>query len=203
MFTAKVNNDNRNRINSYWVRKHNRIRNKLQIVSNQSHLNMIEKIQLVQIWKRFDFFQYKMENKGNTNCIFELQEITVALGQKHFSSLCCPPKSPNPQEKTHSHLVQTCLSSFHFHHGAPVKLNLCHNSHLLAFLTYFIYTSSVFPWLCAFTKAPATSLQIRTHVLFLPWWMLLTHGPLDTMKSTRFLLIHFSSFSSHVIFYYS
>lgn len=78
------------------MRKHNRIRNKLQLVSNQSHLNMIEKIQLVQIWKRFDFFQYKMENKGNINYIFELQEITVALDQKHFSISLLSTKKSKP-----------------------------------------------------------------------------------------------------------
>lgn len=48
MFTAKVNNNNRNRINSCWVKEQNRVRNKLQVVSNQSNLNMIEKIQLLE-----------------------------------------------------------------------------------------------------------------------------------------------------------
>jgi len=62
MFAAKVNN-NRNRINIYWVRKQNRIRNKLQMVSNQSYLNMIEKIQLFQIWRRFDFFFFNIKWK--------------------------------------------------------------------------------------------------------------------------------------------
>lgn len=34
------------------------------MVSNQSHLNMMEKIQLLQIWKMFDFFQYNLDNKS-------------------------------------------------------------------------------------------------------------------------------------------
>lgn len=65
MLTAKINNHNRNRINSYWVREQNRVRNKLQIVSNQSDLNVMEKIQLLQEWKRFNFFQYNLENKDS------------------------------------------------------------------------------------------------------------------------------------------
>lgn len=65
MLTAKINNHNRNRIKSYWVREQNRVRNKLQIISNQSDLNVMEKIHLLQEWKRFNFFQYNLENKDS------------------------------------------------------------------------------------------------------------------------------------------
>lgn len=86
MLTAKINNHNRNRIKSYWVREQNRVRNKLQIISNQSDLNVMEKIHLLQEWKRFNFFQYNLENKDSIYWrIWTLEIIRVVLGPKHFN----------------------------------------------------------------------------------------------------------------------
>lgn len=62
MLSATVNSDNRNRINSYWVRKQNRIKSKSQMVSNQSHLNIMRKKNTIVSSMEIDeFLKYNLK----------------------------------------------------------------------------------------------------------------------------------------------